>query len=206
MILPLRESAGFSTRNHESAATSSVTATGSVIVSTMTPTAQAVTAAEGVAATNVSVATFTDTLPSSGYTATINWGDGSSPSSGTVTGSAGSYTVTGSHTYVQGGAFAVTATVNNATGQTTIVNSTATVSDPAITVTGANFTAQAWVTIISYTKQKNRVILSMLNTKRSVFAVVTLKIRGCISSQSTLLPQDIAVVHRLDRSTILHPN
>jgi Big-like domain-containing protein len=57
------------------------------------------------------VATFTDanatTSAPSDFTATIDWGDGSTPSAGTVTGSGGSYTVTGSHTYTGTGFFTV---------------------------------------------------------------------------------------------------
>jgi hypothetical protein len=78
--------------------TSTATVGGSVIVTTMNPTAQPVAAAEGAALNNVPVATFTDIQPST-YTASINWGDGTAATSGTVTGSSGSYSVLGSHTY-----------------------------------------------------------------------------------------------------------
>ncbi len=51
---------------------------------------------------SATVAAFTDpnTLAMAGdFTATINWGDGSAPSSGVVLGSAGLFTVQGTHTY-----------------------------------------------------------------------------------------------------------
>jgi streptogramin lyase len=39
-----------------------------------------------------------------GYTASINWGDGTAPSVGTITAAAGTFTVSGSHTYAAGAA------------------------------------------------------------------------------------------------------
>ena len=54
------------------------------------------------------VATFTDANAGStnaDFTATIDWGDGSSP--GTVSGGGGSYTVSGSHTYSSTGSFTI---------------------------------------------------------------------------------------------------
>src|SRR5437763_5745762 len=56
---------------------------------------------EGTAVNNVKLATFQDpgsTDPASDYTATVDWGDGTT-TAGSVSGSAGSFTVTGSHTY-----------------------------------------------------------------------------------------------------------
>jgi hypothetical protein len=58
-----------------------------------------------VALTNVTVATFTDdntVNTASDFVATVDWGDGTS-TLGTVSGSAGHFTVTGSHTYTQNG-------------------------------------------------------------------------------------------------------
>ena len=68
------------------------------------------------------VATFTvksTTASASGYSASINWGDGHT-TTGTIAGSAGSFTVTGTHTYAEEGSYktAVTITdVNNAVQQ-----------------------------------------------------------------------------------------
>jgi PKD repeat protein len=59
------------------------------------------------------VASFTDLGSPDGsgaYSATINWGDGTS-SAGTVGGAAGSFTVSGQHTYTDEGSFTVTTTV-----------------------------------------------------------------------------------------------
>jgi cyclophilin family peptidyl-prolyl cis-trans isomerase len=77
----------------------------------------AVTATAGKAFTNVPVATFTDANPgtqASDYTATIDWGDGTAPSAGTVQAkSGGGFQVLGSHTYATQGTFAVRVTVND---------------------------------------------------------------------------------------------
>ena len=57
------------------------------------------------------VAGFTDanatTSSTADFTATIDWGDGSPPSAGTVSGSNGSYSVSGSHAYTGTGFFTV---------------------------------------------------------------------------------------------------
>ena len=65
---------------------------------------------------NVVVATFTDTdtLTSvSNLSATIDWGDGSALDHGTVSGSAGSFTVAGSHTYTALGTDTVKVTLSD---------------------------------------------------------------------------------------------
>lgn len=62
------------------------------------------------ALTNVVVAKFTDTNTANvvgDFTVTIDWGDGTT-SSGTLTGSNGSFTVTGSHTYAAAGQYTIT--------------------------------------------------------------------------------------------------
>ena len=90
----------------------------------------AITETQGIAFTAV-VATFTDTTASAAdYAATIDWGDGSS-SSGTVSGSACSFSVSGTHTYAEEGGDGITvaiANVHDAAKQAT-VGSIATVVD-----------------------------------------------------------------------------
>jgi hypothetical protein len=63
---------------------------------------------------NATVATFTHTGsdPASNFTATINWGDGTT-TAGTVALSGGVYTVTGSHNYTDEGTFAVNVSVDD---------------------------------------------------------------------------------------------
>jgi hypothetical protein len=108
----------------------------------LTPYATTITATAG-QSFSATVATFTDSNPAiaaSGLTATINWGDGTT-SAGTVTGSDGSFAVTGSHTYSGAGSDTVAVTLSEdppGTASAT-ADSTATVSAPRST--GAIMTA-----------------------------------------------------------------
>src|SRR5262249_54827045 len=61
---------------------------------------------------NVS-APFTDAGTADTHTATWDWGDGSSPTTGTVQEASGSGTVTGSHAYTKGGSHTVKLTVTD---------------------------------------------------------------------------------------------
>jgi hypothetical protein len=77
-------------------------------------TPRTITPTEG-SAFSGTVITFTDPDPSGAaadYTATIDWGDGSS-SSGQVTGSGGALAVGGSHTYAEEGSYPVTVTLTD---------------------------------------------------------------------------------------------
>jgi hypothetical protein len=123
------------------------------------------------------VATFSDADPggaASDYTATINWGDGTT-SAGTI---GGSFTVTGTHTYASTGTHAISVTINDAggasgtaTGQANIgklpaISSVSPTSGThlggkAVTITGTNFTGatsvkfgttSATFTVVSATK------------------------------------------------------
>jgi len=82
------------------------------------------------------VATFTDPDTSgtaSQYSASINWGDGHT-SAGTVSGSGGSFTVGGTHTYGEEGSFTVRVTitdVDNSLNSATTTN-TASVADASL--------------------------------------------------------------------------
>jgi hypothetical protein len=102
------------------------------------------------------VATFLDANPNasvSDFTATIDWGDGTPRSTGTIT-SAGpnvtiggvtysQWTVTGSHNYVDpfvnggSGKFPITVTVDDDGGASTVVTNSATVNPIPLTLTGA---------------------------------------------------------------------
>ena len=67
----------------------------------------------GKSLTNAAVATFTHANgiePASAFSATINWGDGKT-STGTITLSGTTYTVTGSHRYARNGSYTITTTV-----------------------------------------------------------------------------------------------
>ena len=99
-----------------------------------------VSATEGAALISVNVATFTDAdlgAAASDYSAQISWGDGDT-SAGSVTGSAGSFSVAGSHTYKKYGSYTVLVTITDLdnTSDTATVTPTATIADAAITASG----------------------------------------------------------------------
>ena len=89
------------------------------------------------------VASFTDpdtAATSSEYTATIDWGDGSAvDSAAVIAGGAGSFTVSGTHTYADEGTYAATVTITDVdnASNTAIANSTADVGDAALAATCA---------------------------------------------------------------------
>jgi hypothetical protein len=80
--------------------------------------------------TNNSFATSSD------FTASINWGDASTPpSAGTISSNGfGSFSVVGQHTYSTVGTFPVTVTIVSPGGQMNVVNSTAIVTAPPVAV------------------------------------------------------------------------
>ena len=106
---------------------------------TLTATASTFAATEGTA-TTLTVATFTDsnTAAAAGlFTATINWGDGTSASTGAVSGANGLFTVTANHAFAENGQLTATVTVSDSPGSATAsAVSTATVAD------GNTFTPQ----------------------------------------------------------------
>jgi hypothetical protein len=84
------------------------------------------------------LASFTDafaTAPASDFTAEVNWGDSSPVSTFAVSGSGGSYTVSGSHTWAQAGTFTVSVTILDKGGSKATVTDTATVTAAALPVT-----------------------------------------------------------------------
>src|SRR5205085_1113815 len=106
----------------------------------------ALTPVEGASFTSV-VANFTDPAGYEGdshYSATINWGDGSAPTAGTI--SAGA--VSGTHTYAEESAgdhagstpYQITVTISHEGAASAVANSTATVSDPAVLASGVALT------------------------------------------------------------------
>jgi hypothetical protein len=85
-------------------------------------TALAVSGFERSTLTNVPVATFTHgngAEPAGNFTVTINWGDGTS-SSGVVTESGTTYTVAGTHTYLDETTFPITVAVSDDTASATV--------------------------------------------------------------------------------------
>jgi hypothetical protein len=97
------------------------------------------------------VASFTDATPGrspSNFTATINWGDGSS-SAGTIAGSGSAFAVNGSHTYANPATYPTTIAISDVGGASTTANGSATVNTnpsaapgaPSVNSTGAAFSA-----------------------------------------------------------------
>ncbi len=88
------------------------------------------------------LATFTDNLgaePLSAYSATINWGDGSS-SAGTI-GGGPTFTISGSHTYDDEGSFSVGIALSDGDGTSASASTTATIADAdSFTGTGTTLT------------------------------------------------------------------
>ena len=96
---------------------------------TLSGTASAISATQG-NTFNGTVATFTDADPaaaSGDFTATIDWGDGST-TAGTVSAASGGFQVAGSHAYVLRGAETITAAVSDVGGSTTTTVGTASVA------------------------------------------------------------------------------
>ncbi len=83
---------------------------------------------------SATVATFTDADPSgvaSDYTASINWGDGSSSTAGTVSAAAGGgFEVKGSHTYAAAGQDTITVTIDDMGGAKATATSSADIVGP----------------------------------------------------------------------------
>ncbi len=90
---------------------------------------------------SATVATFTDADPNrvaSDYTASINWGDGSSSTAGTVSAAAGGgFEVKGSHTYAASGQYTIAVTINDVGGAKATATGSADVAGPP-TVSNVN--------------------------------------------------------------------
>jgi hypothetical protein len=114
--------------------TASATGTATVADAALTAAGVSVTATEG-ASTTATVATFTDANPNataSEFTATINWGDGTSSTGTVAADGVGGFSVTGTHTYAEDGSNPVIVTINDAGGQSASTTGTATVADAAL--------------------------------------------------------------------------
>jgi FG-GAP-like repeat len=100
-----------------------ITATGSVAVAdadVLNLTSKTIGTTPNTPLTNVTVATFTDAYTgqvAGDLKATIDWGDGSTTDIGTISGSSGSFTVTGSHTYTSDGSDNINVSILEDQGQ-----------------------------------------------------------------------------------------
>ena len=109
----------------------------------LTTSATTLSGTEGASFSGI-VATFTDADPIgvlSDYTASIDWGDGQT-STGTITsGTSGSFTVSGSHSYLEEGNYAVSVAIGDAGGASATAGSTAAIADAALTAQGTNISS-----------------------------------------------------------------
>jgi streptogramin lyase len=114
----------------------------------LTATSKTIAPTEG-AQFNGGVASFTDADPAattSSFTATINWGDGSS-STGTIIAAGSGFTVSGSHTYSEEGSTPVTVTITDIAtshdigGNTATASSTANIADAALSAGATTLSA-----------------------------------------------------------------
>jgi hypothetical protein len=126
-----------------------VLASANVTVPPVTPTGGVTFAAtESLLSANQPVATFTDPGGAhsvSEYSATIDWGDGSNASAGTITFNAGTsvFAVNGQHTYAEEGAYPLRVVMDHSLAPSVTATSTALVTDPSvIAIGGATVAAQ----------------------------------------------------------------
>jgi hypothetical protein len=93
------------------------------------------------------VATFTDTnssLTASSFSASIAWGDGTT-STGSISLSAGTFSISGTHVYTAYGTYATTVTITGPSSETSVATGSVQVADAAITAHYLNFAATAGV-------------------------------------------------------------
>ena len=138
------------TVNDVGGSTASTTSTAAVADAPLTATAVNVSATEGITTGPVEVASFTDANPNaplSDFTATINWGDGTAATAGTIVALAGGgFAVDGTHTYAEEGTDPISVTVNDVGGSTASTTSTAAVADAPLTATAVNVSATEGIT------------------------------------------------------------
>jgi hypothetical protein len=110
----------------------------------------------GLAGTTFSgqVATFTDSNKVgvlSDYSATINWGDGTGTSTGTITSNGPTVSVSGSHLYKEAASYPVTVTIDDKGGASTTAASTGKINDAALVATATSVTASKGVPLAATT-------------------------------------------------------
>ncbi len=104
----------------------------------------ALTITEGQVLSNVVVATFTDSggpKALTRYSATIDWGDGSTATTGVITLAGTTFSITGSHVYTQSGMYRLSVTARDLGGASATATLAATVADASLTAGGVNIQA-----------------------------------------------------------------
>jgi hypothetical protein len=137
--------------------------TGTVNDAALSASASNIAATEGTTTATVVVASFTDADPNgilADYTATIDWGDGSSSAGTIASDGQGGWTVSGSHLYATAGSFTVATTINDAGGASASASGSATVSHGVLSATangisGVEGTAIAGATVVAHFTDTN---------------------------------------------------
>jgi hypothetical protein len=121
----------------------------------ITAAGKTINAVEG-ASFSGAVATFTDPDPSATageYTASIDWGDSSAPTTGTISGpTGGPFAVTGTHTYTEEGTYTIVVTITDVDtpSNTATAMSTANVADAPLAATCTNqVSTQAYTGVVA---------------------------------------------------------
>src|SRR2546428_120443 len=124
------------TVHHDSASDSTATSSASVSDPSVVATGGfSFSATEASLSTAQPVATFTDPGGAEAvgnYSASVNWGD-TATSTGSISVSGGTFTVSGSHNYAEEGSFTITVTISHESALTASATSTATAADAALT-------------------------------------------------------------------------
>jgi hypothetical protein len=106
-------------------------------------TGTTISGTEGIAINDAVVATFTDAnlnATVSDFTATINWGDGTTTIGTIVAQNGGGFAVEGGHTYADAGQYTAEVSINDVGGSAATTTSTATMADAPLTATGVSLT------------------------------------------------------------------
>lgn len=117
-----------------------ITSTANVQDATLAATVTPITGPEFTPFSGV-VATFTDANPNgtlSDFTATIEWGDGTTTTGTVATVPTGGFNVSGSHTYAEDGNFTVSVKVTDVGGSTVVATGTATITEPPLVGSGVS--------------------------------------------------------------------
>jgi hypothetical protein len=158
------------TINHETAPTVTVTSSANVSDPAVIGTPALTNLAQGVNYTNISVATFADPGVNAGtapealadYGASINWGDNTS-STGTISVSSGTFTVTGSHTYSTFGSLTVVVTLMHDNSPPTTVTETVVVG-PSVIVLNPTLSGALTVSGSSFINVKGDIVVDSNST------------------------------------------
>jgi cyclophilin family peptidyl-prolyl cis-trans isomerase len=130
-------------------ATATINSSATVADAALSVSGTTLSTTQGVPLTNATVATFTDTDPNalaSDFTATIDWGDGTT-TTGTIAAGGGNnmFTVAGTHTYTAQGNFSPKVTVNDVVPAGDVTGATASATSTATVAAGSGGTTRGFI-------------------------------------------------------------